>query len=207
MTDDVHLHDLTCHGNNRHERGFDNFFQYEFAAILVVTAFSWWTRTWTVQEIVLPRRATVVCGSISAPWKMFVDGAANLVYHSETCCRHIYRSLPNRHREGMVEFMASVTKIEETRKAYASKSQLIQFCDVLCQFRLLEATTPRDKIYAFLGFATDPNFNGAIVPNYTWSTTRVYVETTIQAIVKCNSLWILHAILARNDALPSWVPD
>lgn len=31
----------------------------------------WWNRIWVVQETILPRRATVFCGKMHAPWELF----------------------------------------------------------------------------------------------------------------------------------------
>ncbi|KAK0639771.1 hypothetical protein B0T16DRAFT_395437 [Cercophora newfieldiana] len=55
-------------------------------AVHYLTTLPWWSRIWTVQECLLPPRATLLYGPVSMPWWMFPMAAKNFERHRNTCC-------------------------------------------------------------------------------------------------------------------------
>ncbi|KAK4198933.1 hypothetical protein QBC40DRAFT_152919, partial [Triangularia verruculosa] len=84
----------------------------------------------------------------------------------------------------------------------------IRLLSVISVFRNLDATDPRDKVFAFLNMADE---NTGIVPNYHKSVQDVFRESA-EAIIKSeNNLSILSHIEDPSDSkvegIPGWVPD
>jgi hypothetical protein len=84
----------------------------------------------------------------------------------------------------------------------------LRLLSVLSDFRNLDATDPRDKIFAFLGLATDKL---GLVPDYRASVTDIFRNVTKQMIRKYDSLAVLSHCQDPADTkipgLPGWVPD
>lgn len=76
--------------------------------------------------------------------------------------------------------------------------------DLADRCRELEATDPRDKIYALLGLAEDDQFE----VDYDESVREVYQRFAVACIERSGTLGILNFVIGsyRND-IPSWVPD
>ena len=98
--------------------------------------------------------------------------------------------------------------------------------ELLQDFRDMEATNPRDKIYALLGLATDisfqhdgelPEFTGAVAtvprPDYNQPVQEVYYQYACYFIDNGSWSEVLHTASLNQSTsplsglLPSWVPD
>lgn len=82
-------------------------------------------------------------------------------------------------------------------------------------FRGLEATNPRDKVYGVLGmWQPTPEAHVAIDVDYGKSLAEVYADVVIQAICERKDLFVLRFVNHKHDgnsleeerAFPSWVP-
>lgn len=166
----------------------------------------WWKRIWVVQEIIMPGDATMLYGSVSAPWNIFEKAASSFEFHSSTCCADHANNLPRDLTGVLIDFSNKVHDIEELRSAHKSKSQEMPLLKLLQKFRSREASDLRDKVYALIGLVENgPN----IVPNYFFNDRQVYTKTTLEIIHSTKSYAILSTDAGRkfrND-LPSWVPD
>ncbi|KAJ4366792.1 hypothetical protein N0V83_007317 [Neocucurbitaria cava] len=84
----------------------------------------------------------------------------------------------------------------------------LRLLSILSDFRNLNATDPRDKIFAFLSLATD---NLGLIPNYHTSVQEVFLDATKQMMIQYDSLAVLsHCQDPANTrilGLPGWVPD
>ncbi|KAG4433505.1 hypothetical protein IFR05_011014 [Cadophora sp. M221] len=84
----------------------------------------------------------------------------------------------------------------------------LRLLSVLSEFRNLDATDPRDKIFAFLNLATD---DLGIVPNYHANVQDVFRNATADMILSTRSLSALSQIQDVSETkirdLPGWVPD
>ncbi|KAH7403556.1 heterokaryon incompatibility protein-domain-containing protein [Cadophora sp. MPI-SDFR-AT-0126] len=104
-----------------------------------------WRRVWIIQEAVLAKKATLMCGPDEVSWA----------------------AIAKRLRDGMA-FLA-------VQEEWRSGSWNRTLYDLLYTFRRCEATKPRDRIYAFLGLASDVEPLG-IVPDYTSPTSKIYTD-------------------------------
>ncbi|KAK4205557.1 heterokaryon incompatibility protein-domain-containing protein [Triangularia verruculosa] len=80
-------------GQNDRTDGFD------FEAIFrLCTERQWWRRVWVIQELVLAKKATVLCGVASASWKSVADCVAS-TFSPLWVSRELSRDIPGRLRE------------------------------------------------------------------------------------------------------------
>lgn len=85
--------------------------------------------------------------------------------------------------------------------------------DIFTSFRLLEATEPKDKIYAFLGLRPSDSIDAFLMPDYRKdkSCQMVYMEAMAYVLQTAQTLDLLayreDTTRGRDSSLPSWVPD
>lgn len=84
----------------------------------------------------------------------------------------------------------------------------LRLLSVISDFRNLDATDPRDKIFAFLNLATD---DLDIIPDYRARVQEVFINATQNMMLRTNSLSVLSQIQDASETkimdLPRWAPD
>jgi hypothetical protein len=174
---------------------------------------SWLSR---IQELVLglqlqgPFATEVLCGPHSVTWKelsrclRYIDEQyATLVAgtidasDAERVRRHITKF---RHLQDMTDSRPKHSQTEYDWTRWLLKT--------LPDLRSKKCTDPRDRIFSLYGLCCavpQP------LPDYTLTTSEVYLRFTVDAIRTTRSLNILSEIEARSNSsemhLPSWVPD
>ena len=156
----------------------------------------WFSRMWILQEVAVSKYAVIHYGQEKMPWQRLSQ-----------LLSLIEKSLPLRlwfltQCEAAWAAICSVSTIEFLRS-----STCFDFLDVLNLARDQEATDPRDKVFAVLGFCDQST--ESIVPNYMQSIESVLTKTSRQQVSAAKSLKVLHYthITTRYPSLPSWVPD
>lgn len=93
-----------------------------------------------------------------------------------------------------------------------SSSKSYSLAELLQMFRSQQASDPRDKVYAFIGMASDGGHCGIPV-DYKASKRAVYLRTARMLRLHSGLLSVLLAVesperpVASGPVLPSWVPD
>lgn len=163
----------------------------------------WWVRVWTLQEILLARRATIVSGSCQVDWDDFctaVDYANKL---------GVFQIIVL----GAVPQSASwaVNAVQALKKAPIHPNPADELFFYLLRTRGRGATDPRDKIFAVLGLVSGSIEGLGIRPDYQASIEDVYCEATRRLMAVSRGLDVLGVCFLFNDRvvpeLPSWVPD
>lgn len=153
----------------------------------------WWNRAWTVQEAVLPKNATVVCGTVQLPLSSFMEAYKNSVRHFDKgCCIHTEDFGPFWNRaHGLVYAQEGM------------EGNTLATSDTLNIFRARQTSDPKDRIYAYLGLGSD------ISANYSMSHEEVFKFTTRSLVEKTGTLDCLLRTYEedRSPSLPTWVPD
>ncbi|KAH6629590.1 heterokaryon incompatibility protein-domain-containing protein [Boeremia exigua] len=196
-----------------HNSMFKNRFRMEWAAqvsegLKAIMARDWWRRAWVVQETVLARRATVVYGTLSAPWLMFADAAMKVSQQKfgqdaeQFSVLGLIPSLVFQVRVGTADalddFSALVLAIEYTRVERDHKAA-VQLLSLLRRFRTRMATDDRDKIFAFHGLATVQTSRPLAI-NYTMSKRELYIATASHIIEQTRSLSVLRGTLGHTSS-------
>ncbi|KAE9365055.1 hypothetical protein N431DRAFT_419932 [Stipitochalara longipes BDJ] len=165
---------------------------------------SWFKRCWTLQEIGLARRATLICDGDKLDWDIFFSVICWInKYHPLDV---IHLTLPTQ------ELATSVGLYMASEKGLTSSQYQPDFLDILSATRSRECTDPHDRLYAFLGHPTASDEEGPLIrPSYIRNTWIVFYEFALSYLQRTQNLRILSAIDHGERLLPptfplSWVP-
>ncbi|KAK4956986.1 hypothetical protein LTR28_005754 [Elasticomyces elasticus] len=165
----------------------------------------WYSRAWTHQEVMLARRATVLCGANFANWHIL-----------QICRESVLDELQSLCPESMAEICPN-----ELHAIFRSPRHFLPLLDEIMTLRLLllgtgwrEATVPSDFIYSLLGLVSD-HVRAQIPVDYTLPTALIY-RLAVQVACKgedglCAWLKLIDVYQAfatdNLTGLPSWCPD
>lgn len=166
---------------------------------------TWWTRVWTVQEVILAQDATIICGWHNMDWRSFKQAISTGIAMG-AWDQVILGSVNTELFPGLrvMNLMSSISQVE------TAAERLLQ---LLLELRKRRATDPRDKIFSCLGLVNDASNDLNMKPDYQTPTENVYIGAAKAIIISSHKLDILGAISVKNGKketsleLPSWVPD
>lgn len=173
-------------------------------ALQMLVSLKWFTRIWTVQELVLPPRMELVLGDITceeALNSMVSKAAWNMSKHyHEGCCSADFKRLPEL-RGSLDAFIDRLPSLRRIRRHLPSDLDYL-----IHRFRYRYCADPRDKLFALLGLT---RLVAREVVDYKLDKQQVYTEFLRYNMRLTNSPNSLIRVSERNrDAsLPSWVPD
>jgi hypothetical protein len=151
----------------------------------------WFTRRWTIQEAVLARQATIVCGKHRINFMVFAKHACLMAQGQS----HIKPSLA-----GILGKLGMMYRLRGAALTEVRSDPLSLFVD----FSTAECSNEHDRIYALNALSTLP-----APVSYKTSLKNVYILYT-KMHVDCGNLAILNcagAFRSHNPTMPSWVPD
>ena len=165
----------------------------------------WWNRVWVLQEVSLPRSdPLVICGERSVEWSRLIEfcNSADIVRTYPFTLAFQTRISVLHQTQGY-----SLTRLHMQTKAPSMNLGLL-----LQSSLTLDFSDPRDKVYALLSLAREKD-RLALIPDYSLSTTQVYIKTILHLVNTTGKLDML--CLNTNSSnpdfvphmLPSWVPD
>jgi hypothetical protein len=167
----------------------------------------WFSRTWTFQEFILPRKHEIRCGHFHIPFSLLDRSQRQFAGHSYPCCG--YGS--NSHMEAVVQVQTQLDQIVFPLGATRRYLQTYEGHDFL---HLLEdnchriATRAHDKVYGLIGLAP-MHVRDSILPDYELDVATVYAQPIVAFMQTYTSLRPLVSVRQKNNNLnlPSWVPD
>jgi len=170
-------------------------------ALAAIMRLSWWHRMWTIQEVVLPAKVTVVCGGMLLPWSTFSDAAHNIFKHDmiQYCSRPTIKMVPL-----LTSFYSQIEAIEFTRRMQ------LDFLIALHLFRRRLASDNKDKVFALLGLSfQDAPLQKIISADYSLDWRQVFQRTAAGMMRITSDLSPLLRTYepGRDPTLPSWLPD
>lgn len=152
-----------------------------------------------MQEAVCAIRATVVCGACSIEW----DRLAAVCQSDEL--RDVARV-----SAAMISASPGILAVRRIQKLRQVESP-VALLRLLASIRVLDATDPRDKLFAIQLLARGGD--ARTVVNYNPPVAYVYAQYAINSL-KSSSLDVLSAVnpsgirmASKLRNLPSWVPD
>lgn len=146
-------------------------------ALRMLTICAWWNRIWVVQEIVVSRNATVLFGSMVAPWNMFVAASVDYVRHASSCCAKVVTAVPPEYTKVISHFCRINASIHDMQSRYGGRNAQYsgnRLLQLLRQFRVRAATDPRDKVYALLGIIQSQPSVSSMGPDYSLTIAQVF---------------------------------
>lgn len=169
----------------------------------------WWQRVWVVQELGAARKAIFMCGSrsidanrMSTALTIFrlalqaVDGSLYI-----TPGDHVPAGIDSRPYLMLGSRMMTRAKLPLLHLIRAA-------FPYMQEHRRLNATDPRDVIFALCGLSRDADSLG-IQPNYMEDCSQVFTHTA-RALINdhCGLDLLRHCFFPKSQSqLPSWVPD
>jgi hypothetical protein len=158
----------------------------------------WFTRAWIVQEVALSRHLSFLVGSEALLFDDLIQAA------------HFISSNLLTRSTGVDP--VRVLALGDWRSEVIRVGQTTLF-NCLGQGRHCHATVPKDKVYAFLGIASDMH-TLQIRPEYDVEDSVVFTRTAKRLIELYSSLDVLNQVEPGlrmsplySPSLPSWVPD
>ncbi|OAG11023.1 uncharacterized protein CC84DRAFT_502368 [Paraphaeosphaeria sporulosa] len=174
-------------------------------------------RVWVVQEIAVSANITMQCGQRFMSWDDFckvilLEPRVNDRYGLSLENKQLYENvtelfltrcafLSSCGLEHLLPLWHNAIGYQETRGTYV--------LDMVARSRRLEATDPRDKIFALLGISSgvDPD-DSRIAVDYSKSLSQVYEDFARYTIDAGRSFDVLsYAVASLEWDWPTWVPD
>jgi hypothetical protein len=175
----------------------DEFEEWEWDAVVWFYRNTWFTRVWIIQEVAYAP-AVIYMGVHETTWLSVGIGAK--IFAAHDCARNI---------------------IERITYGRGASIFFMRFSFNLAPWVLLresahsEATDPRDKVFAILGFLDEQARNSEFLqPDYTKDISNVFVDVVRYIIGREDGEKALSdvfsffpdAAIDPNEAVPSWVP-
>jgi hypothetical protein len=212
LAEDRHIHEWPCFQTPAEDgRGgivykADNHFDKIYDGFLAVCGSSWWTRIWTVQEAVLPKKGMLTYDTWNTSLQTITDYGARCSGHSG-CCHDALSKLFLKVEPTLSEFCNTAMCLWDDRRRHdsiSSKNRRLLYQHATYGFRICE--DPRDKVFGLLGIVDNPIFT----PDYTLSVDEVYFQTTVRILSQGESS--LNSLIGRRYGpaprkWAAWVPD
>ncbi|OJD13128.1 hypothetical protein ACJ73_09241, partial [Blastomyces percursus] len=173
-------------------------------SIIDVFTRPYFKRTWIIQEIIVSKAASVLCGGWTVDWTSF-HRAAN----------HIVQDEFRASREPQPSSLFLIALIRRIERRFEKRG--LRLRTLLRHFRASKALDPRDKVFALLGLMcgnhTSPTDRQpkTIKADYTKPVEQVYCETAAYIFMEEQNLKLLTNEYPPNarerQDMPSWVPD
>jgi hypothetical protein len=166
---------------------------------------SYFTRSWTLQELALSGRAKVICGESSISWKSFATCGKNYLSAKLIKGRAFLDATEPFHSHLLTQKDIRLAKVRP--KGGIAASELLQ------RARNHDAGNPKDKIYGFIEILR--RFDMKLpTPDYNKSISTIYEETVVAIIEECSWLYLLDFVNSPKRLteegipdLPSWILD
>lgn len=168
---------------------------------------SWWSRLWTLQEMILARTITIHCGprSINADRILGTEGLVrdNFFLGFDTEAADVDGLMVRR-------FMHNLNVLHgcnDLRRWFEQQSSSA-FPLILSKGPFYKSFDPRDSIYGFLGL-TNADIAGKIVPDYSVPLSQTYINAAIELTRSMGSLRMFsftQLVDKTSRVVPTWVP-
>lgn len=167
------------------------------AALKILMNVPWWSRIWTVQEALLPPKATVYWGPCQLAWDV-LDRASESFFNG---------TAPGIHAEfrdngSLLHLQSALRGLRFSREEEPFR--------LLWRWRHRKATDPRDKVYGLIGFRHDISLPSVKTCDYTVDVRTLYQRVTADLIDMSTDLQPLTGRGGEESNIPglaSWAID
>lgn len=157
--------------------------------------FPYFRRTWVLQEVANAKSAWAQCGDDIVPWPVIIRLADCIMRGKHATDLFRYSLMPS--------VFTRLFPLVDGETAQVTRSSNLKIIDVLVAVHDLDATDPRDKIFAVLQFGSETrdteHLSLAVRPDYRKSVAEVFVDFTRWWIAEYKSLRILSAVHTLHD--------
>jgi hypothetical protein len=184
---------------------------------------AWWGRIWVLQEVTLPKDVEFICGS-----KTLTRSRCNAVINASITLWLVLMTRSRVEPGSLTPYQLEIIRdkfhhrpsvmLNSWRIYRESRFPLAALLRATCVGTInpnrhgphhLDATDPRDKIFALLGLAADRKEleHVRIFPDYGKSFKEVYTMTMAVLLQQGHISLLSMCQSHRSQCLPSWVPD
>lgn len=205
----------------RHYAGFDPIPNSDFVAIdhkevsktmNTMMSNSWWSRIWTVQEVVLPPTAMLVWSNRTLDWKNMIGSSWTLQGskpNNRATGPHPITKIPQLRigtRFRNTDFGGAMNALMNTR------NRVDDFWNTLIRFQIRQATIPSDRVFGLIGLMRNQDLpkTKAILSDYDVKPELLCFYLASDAIKATNSFkpfFGLNPGSYPNGNMPSWATD
>ncbi|KAF4424395.1 Heterokaryon incompatibility protein 6 [Colletotrichum fructicola] len=157
--------------------------------------FAWFRRTWVLQEVANSKSAVVHCGRDVVPWSVILRLADCFIKAKRITSLFRYSIMP--------PIFTSLFRLENNVVVDAPRRSGRGILEILVAGHDLEASDPKDKIFALLQFGRETSelerLPSLIRPDYAKSVARVFADFTRWWIMTHKSLRVLSAVHTNKD--------
>ncbi|KAH7364726.1 heterokaryon incompatibility protein-domain-containing protein [Rhexocercosporidium sp. MPI-PUGE-AT-0058] len=151
--------------------------------------FPWFRRIWVLQEVFNATRVVVVCGEQTASWFSILQ-----VNVSNDRFMMMPGPMNVRVMPALFSDLFAITRSSgEARFGYAPQQPVADILDIVVAGLDLDASDPRDKLFALLNLAQNSN-DAALLPDYEKDVSTIFCDFTRCWITSRESLRILSAV-------------
>ncbi|KAK1832045.1 heterokaryon incompatibility protein-domain-containing protein [Podospora conica] len=175
------------------QRSIELDLEFDIGDIRELLSRPWWNRVWIVQEAVVGKKVVFAVGEKQFGWENVERSLARI------------RNGKVSQGTGAVEIFGIVVNpelysaqdetyqlIARLRKAWHANKFGLSIFELLYDFRHLQCTNQRDRVFGCLGLATAGGRFPDIQPDYSSSTRDVFVKTALSIIKETKTLDILN---------------
>lgn len=196
---------------------------------LEILARPWWKRVWVLQELVLANKATVQCGPGSMGWTVLQSMLFLFARRRSDHPNFLVSSndndpsLQSAEWDVLPKLSMEVQRVFpffflQRNSALASRIRAVSMATLVTLTNDLEATDPRDEVFALVGLLpTDSRERAIFTPDYTTHVRRLCLRAARHWLESTRTLEAISAwetVLedseghdAQRPMFPSWVPD
>ncbi len=166
----------------------------------------WWSRVWTIQESILPSRATLYWGDLTIS-RQAVSNFARRMKRGPLGCLNCFPPWFQEHRNNNDELVRClIYPVHGILYSQAGEATL----NIFMRWRHRQATDPRDKVYALLGLFSPESIPSAQDCSYSVPAHELFAKVTVDLIHGEKGLrpFLGSSEIAHQTArLPSWAID
>jgi hypothetical protein len=182
LAEDEHVHTWSCfkkdaNGNITYRE--TGAFKESWYGFLKIAKSVWWTRMWTVQEVILPKAGILTYDTWSISLDALTQCGARYNDHVRDCCAAGYLLLPQNIEAALDEFCSNFQTLDRDRNTleddeyFDIQEQHLSYGERACQ-------DPRDKVYGLLALIGDTSdLDYWLTPDYSKSESEVFYGATV----------------------------
>lgn len=156
---------------------------------------AWFTRTWTVQELVFGSDVSIICDEQEIGWDDFI---ASVQQCEEEASK----------KGQSIESLGPVLHLNRTRTRYKRERRRYTLLELLEMFHYTKSSRNRDKLFAMLHMATDATDVKAFYPDYESQDEVILARYAKQYVASQEWLQLLYrAGSSKTTSFCTWIPD
>lgn len=170
----------------------------------------WFQRLWIIQEVVLSKRAVLVCSRSSIPWNYCFEDIGGLfsIPDLRTALDQSVRMAEPHLSMNWTPMRTNIGVIQDLRYSVECNQVPRSILGLIEDSQGFACTDHRDRIFAMIGLASD--CNGKMKADYSRTledTCKEFTLWTFQELGRLDALSFVSSQWGSTQKLPSWVPN